>query len=67
LAFIRPYQSRLQTDNTLLQNAEQIAKGQNCPPPSMQTTIDNRHHKHEADQALNQLYFNTMEQLKHCE
>ena len=65
--FRREQAGREKTElNTLLQNAEQIAKGQNCPPPSMQTTIDSLHSKHQTDTALHGLYLKTMEQLQHC-
>lgn len=52
--------------NVLLQNAAQIAKGDNCPPPEMRQMIDSLYQKHQSEASLQSTYENTMNKLKHC-
>ena len=51
----------------LLQQAGQIAKGENCPPQEMRQTIDSLHQKHQQELNLQELYRHTIENLQHCE
>jgi type II secretory pathway pseudopilin PulG len=51
----------------LLQQAGQIAKGENCPPKEMRQTIDSLHKKHQQELSLQELYRHTIEHLQHCE
>lgn len=53
--------------NVLLQRAGQIAKGENCPPQSMQLTIDSLFNKHREAGGLQQLYRDTKANLTHCD
>lgn len=52
--------------NTMLQNAAQIAKGENCPPISMKHMIDSLYEKHRMETGVQQQYQKTMERLTHC-
>lgn len=52
--------------NVLLQRAGQIAKGENCPPESMQLTIDSLYNKHREVESLQVLYRQTKQSLTHC-
>jgi len=51
----------------LLQNAAQIAKGENCPPIEMRQTIDSLYRKFEGEADLKRQYNETMEKLSHCQ
>jgi hypothetical protein len=50
----------------LLQNAGQIAKGDNCPPEQMLYTMDSLYHKQPTDDQLQKEYQSIMQQLNDC-
>lgn len=50
----------------LLQNATQIARGNNCPPKEMRMAIDSIYNKHSSEASLQGAYRETMSKLEHC-
>lgn len=50
----------------LLQDAQQISKGDNCPPIEMKNNIDSLYEKYNTEPEIQEAYRITMDSLSHC-